>query len=783
MAQDLKVNTLDKFKDDLTLYAIYIAKHRSVPDFRDGLKDVQRKILYSMYADFPQNSNRTFKSAGVVGEVMKSYHPHGDSAIYQSIKPMVNWFECNVPLIRKQGNFGNFQGDGPAAARYTEVALADFAREALLDELDGVNGSPNIVDWSPTFDNSKVEPDFLPAKVPLLLINGIFGIAVGFRPEVPPHNLCEVIDATIKLLDNPNAQVVLVPDHNMPCDIIEADFKKISNNGFGAYRARGHIDIGTYDKKPALFIHSVPNSVYLGTITDSIDTLVSEGKLPQIINSLENHTPTKLEHILVLKPGSDPNFVRDTLYANTSLECSYRVNFQVQFNGNIHKLTYKQYLQEFLQFRKITKLRLYYNLLQRAKTKFHEREAYITLLKSGEIDKIINMIKKRKDREDQPIIDYLVTKFKITPLQAKTIINTQIKNLSMGNLNRYIDEAKELKAKMDECLHKIHSEEALNEEIRNELLYFKKKYGVPRRCRVISKDDINNIPEGKFNIVVSESNKIKKYGVNEPLNLNRGEPCSAFILNADNRDNLLMFDSFGRVFSMPVHKIPLTGKGQNGTDALSLNKKMTSIITNIISESKVKELAKSKAYTMVVLTQAGYIKRLELDDFCTVASGGLIYSKLENGDKVQSILITQNGDNQIITYSDKKALRFKADDIPVLKRATRGVKAMNTNDHVDGMSVVYGGCTNAIVVTHNGYINKIDISALPMSSRARAGNNVIKLGRGDAIKDILIVRDTDVVMIESATGKEDVAVRDIPLGSSISKGNRVPNLIRVVKRI
>ena len=244
-----------------------------------------------------------------------------------------------------------------------------------------------------------------------------------------------------------------------------------------------------------------------------------------------------------------------------------------------------------------------------------------------------------------------------------------------------------------------------------------------------------------------------------------------------------MFDGFGRVFSMPVHKIPLTGKGQNGTDALSLNKKMTSIVTNIISESKVKELAKSKAYTMVVLTQAGYIKRLELDDFCSVASGGLIYSKLENGDKVQSIVITQNGDNQIITYSHKKALRFKSDDIPVLKRATRGVKAMNTNDNVDGMSVVFGGCTNAIVVTHNGYINKIDISALPMSSRARAGNNVIKLGRGDAIRDILIVRDTDVVMIESATGKEDVAVRDIPLGSSISKGNRVPNLIRVVKRI
>ena len=263
-----------QFKDDYTRYGIYILYRRVLSDYRDGLKPVQRRIIWAMYKNTKAITSKV-KSAAVVGDVMKLYHPHGNTAIYGTMKPMANWFETNMPLIDPGGNFGTFQGNPAAAERYTECKLSKFALDNVLGD---IIDSPEAVDWSPTYSGATVEPDYLPAKVPLLLINGSFGIGLGMRAEIPTHNLSEVIDATLSLMDNPNREVVLVPDHCMQCEIIDTDFAKICRSGFGHYRIRGKIVEENYKGKKALIIKSVPNLTFLDSITDKIEDLIKKKK-------------------------------------------------------------------------------------------------------------------------------------------------------------------------------------------------------------------------------------------------------------------------------------------------------------------------------------------------------------------------------------------------------------------------------------------------------------------------------------------------------------------------
>ena len=266
----LEVASNNQFKSDYTRYGIYILYRRVLSDYRDGLKPVQRRILWAMYKNTKAITTRV-KSAAVVGDVMKLYHPHSDAAIYGTMKPMANWFETYIPLIDLQGNFGTFQGDPQAAARYTEVRLSKFAIDNVLGD---IMESSEAVDWSPTYSGDAKEPDYLPVKVPLLLINGSFGIGLGMRADIPTHNLAEVVDATLTLMDNPNAEITLIPDHCMPCEIINTDFNKICRSGFGHYRIRGKIVEETYKGKKALIIKSVPNLTFLTSITDKIEDLI-----------------------------------------------------------------------------------------------------------------------------------------------------------------------------------------------------------------------------------------------------------------------------------------------------------------------------------------------------------------------------------------------------------------------------------------------------------------------------------------------------------------------------
>ena len=773
MAETIKEElSRNQFKTDYLRYGIYILYRRVLSDYRDGLKPVQRRIIWAMYKDTKAITAKV-KSAAVTGDVMKLYHPHSGDAIYGTMKPMINWFETYVPLIDGEGNFGTFQGNPMAASRYTECKLSKFSIDNVIGELAD---SMEAVDWSPTYNEYTKEPDYLPVKVPLLLINGSFGIGLGMRAEIPTHNLAEVIDATLMLMDNPNADVVLIPDHCMECEIINTDFAKICRTGFGHYRIRGKVTIEDYKNRKALVIHSVPNLTFLMSVTDKIEDLIKAKKIIQIDNCFDESTINEMRYVIVLKPGSDPNYVRDVLYKNTALEQTLRINFETLNGLNPLRMSYKSYLLSFIDFRMMTKFRVYSNKLQDIQTAIHEKEAYIRVLESGEIDNIISIIKKQKTVDDNYLIEYLIKKLKITDLQAKYIIGADLKKLSYGYLAKYKEEAARLTAAKNELMTHIMDDNVIKNDIREELLAIKAKYGKPRNCKIISESVANDIPEGVMTVVITERNFVRKVPEGTNIGSFKNDSIKTSI-TINNTDSIVIFDEMGKVFKLPVHRIPFTDKNTNGIDIRFLVKSLTANINCIIPESVMKNLADKGTHNnkhyLVTLTNAGLIKRMDLDDFTAVPPSGILYAKLDKGDFIKGIVIAHSNFN-LIVYSDRKAVTMSVNDAPYLKRNTKGSKSMSNVDHVDGLCVVYDGCTDIVVVTESGRVNRINIiQGMPNSSKGKSGSNLIKLSPNDKIVGIVCGNICDNIHIKCTDSDMVVQIANLEIGSSISPGTKL----------
>lgn len=929
MAENIKQANINvQSKEDMQRYAIYVARNRSIPDYRDGFKPVQRRIIWDMFHDQKVTTN-TIKSARIVGDVIGKYHPHGDclrgdtlvysidgkvykiediynnripfmsvlsvdqntgrvvlaiahsfrigqyakkiyhftlsngdkivctgnhpimdcngiwvkaedidltdgvftlyseilnrnaeillhgsltiidiqieeleeaipmydftvdgyenmliatslsnenlslvcvhnSSVYGAMKPMTNWFEINEPLIIPQGNFGNYTGDGASAQRYTEAKLSPFALDCAIGELKETN---KVVDWDDNYDNSLLEPSYLPATLPLLLINGASGIATGLKVEIPAHNISEVIDATIAILRNPNANIVLIPDTCMPCEIVDADWKSITNTGSGNFKVRGIIETSEYKGHPALIIRSIPDGTYLNTITDKIEELMLSNKVVQIMKSIDQNTEDEVKLILQLKKGSDPEFVKQVLYKNTMLEKSYSVNFEVLDGLSPIRMSYKSYLQAFILQRLDTKFRLYCNRLQDKQTRYHQVDAFIKVITSGKLDTIIEMIKKQKSTDIAPIIKYLVDKVGLTDLQAKFIINVQLYRLSAGHLAKYKEEAKELLAAIKEYERKIVDDSIIQKELEEELLEYKAKYGKPRKSRVISVEEASNIPAGEFKLVVTENNFIKKIQLTEAIGNLKGDTPKS-VLSVENRENILIFDELGKVYKLPVHKIAFSDRNSPGIDIRMIIKNLTANINSVFYEPMVEKFSKSRAkYFIVVLTKNGNIKRMDLDDIIAATPSGIVYVKLEDGDRVQDIMILgQHSD--VVVYNKNKALRIPCSEIPYLKRFTKGAKSM-PNGEVEGLSVVTKETTDIVVITNKGYINRLSPMALPATTRNKAPSKVIKLSKGDSIQAVYGINEKDSIRVVSQSGTTEIKVSDLKIGSSISSGVKV----------
>ena len=465
----IQSNVYDQYKKDMISYAIEANRRRAVPDYKDGLKIVHRRTLATMAFQETKSIKNLVKSAKIVGSTMGNLHPHSDTSIYDTMPAMINKYETQIPLLEGHGNFGSPQGDGAAAMRYTEVSLSKFSIKYVIDE---VYRCRDIVDWMDNFDYTVQEPEYFPVKVPLLLINGAYGLGVGLMTEVPKHNLGEVIDETIKLMHDPSYEPLLIPDNCMNCQIINTDFKKMEELGRGKFKVRGVIDIETYNYKPyvgytCLHIKSIPDRVNLKKVQESIEKLISKGKLPQILRYYDNKSPDgiNVSFVLILKKGSDPEFVRDMLYKHTDLETSQTIKFEVMDGIQSKRTNYKDYLLSFIDFRMVIKLRYYSHLYKDAMTAYHEKESYIQVLENDSIVDIMNYLRNQNTIDDKRDIEYLVNTFGITDLQAKFILNSGNKTQSKGYLNKFKEEATKLKEQIDFYENKILDENLLMQEI------------------------------------------------------------------------------------------------------------------------------------------------------------------------------------------------------------------------------------------------------------------------------------------------------------------------------
>lgn len=757
--------------EDYTKYAMIDNMRRMIPDIRDGLKPVQRKVIYDML-DIGA-AERFYKSARVVGDTMGKYYVHGDAGLYVAMQTMANWFSSKIPLIEPHGNYGTVMGDGAASYRYTEAKLSKFTLDTIISEL---KSSRNIVDWVDNFDRTLKEPEYLSCKVPLLLVNGTFGIGTGLQSNIPPHNLAEVCEVTRALIKDPKADVYLIPDHCQSIDIINTDWKKIFNTGYGKYIIRGHVEIKEEHGFPVVKVKSLPDKVNSESIKDKILNLIAAKQLPMVkdINDLSKNEEKQVDVEIILKKGADPYYIRDILYSKCGVQTSFTVNMYAVDDLDLHRFSYREYLLKFINYRGVTKFRLYCNKLKDASTRYHKLDAYIKVLMSKDLIKIIEMIRKHKSKDKnstKELVEFLIKKCNITDLQAQYIIDIPLKYLSEDRYNDYVTEYKAL-SKQIAFYKSMVTDDGTNilKEIDRELAEVANAYSTKRLCKVIGEDAVNNIPKGTFKIVITEKNFIRKIPDTDKVGVVRGDNPK-YIIRAENTESILLFDNKGKVFKLPVHKIPISDRSTSGTDARVLIKNLTSDIIAVVFEPMLKKIAEnSRLHYLVVASRNNVVKRLELVDFLNINATGLMYSKIRPEDEMVSINIVAN-DLDLILYNKSKALRIKSIDIPILKRSAVGVRGIR-GEELDGFCPLYPDAKYLIVVTDKGKINKFPLEYIPLNARAKAGVNVTKLDPGDGIFSITTANDNDMLKLVTSETTVEILVGDIKTKSPAATGQK-----------
>ena len=677
---------IEEYKQDMVRYSIIVNRRRAIPSIQDGLKPVQRKLIYDMYDIGACSYEKRKKSAKIVGDTLGNWYCHGDQALYGSMEPMSNWWKCKIPLLAPHGNWGSLMNDPPAAMRYTESGLSEFGYECVIGELAEAE---YVVDWTDNFDGTQKEPEFLPAKVPILILNGTFGIGVGISVNIPTHNLVEVLEAVRNLIKNPKAEITLIPDHCQPLLIFNTDWKKISRMGYGSYTVRGIVEKLEDKGYPVLAIKSLPDGITTDVVVNKLLGMVEQKQLP-MVKDINDHSGKTVDIRITLKKGSDINYMEEILYSKTAVQSNVSINFEVIDGVNISRMSYKEYLQRFIEFRATTKFRLYCNKYKDVSTRLHKLDTFIKFIESGEIDNIINMVKKQKTTNNSEIAEYLIKKLNITDLQANFILSTNIQYLSRGHLERYKQEFAEL-SKVQNVYRKAITDDGsiIMKELDDELLYLEKKYGTPRICKVVDAIYENNIPKGTFKVVITEKNYIRKIPDNDKIGVVRGDQ-PRFVLRVDNTENILLFDNKGKVFKLPVYKLPVCDKSSAGTDIRILIRNLTANIISVVYEPTVKKIVEgTRKHYLTVLSKDNIIKKLDLEDFLNVNASGLLYSKIKDTDEVVDISIVP-ADLDVVIFSNQKALRCRLGDIPLLKRISQGNKAMNTTEPISLYSGAIG---------------------------------------------------------------------------------------------
>lgn len=779
----------DEMKSSYIDYAMSVIVARALPDVRDGLKPVHRRVLFGMH-ELGLPYNRPYKkSARIVGEVLGKYHPHGDTAVYDSMVRMAQEWSLRYPLVDGQGNFGSVDGDSPAAMRYTEARLKRIADEMLRD-LD-----KNTVDFTSNFDESLQEPTVLPSYLPNLLINGASGIAVGMATNIPPHNIGEVIDGCVHLIENPKASAadlmkyVKAPDFPTGGIIYGYDGVKealLTGRGRVVIRAKANVETLKNDREN-IVITEIPYQVNKAALIEKIADLVREGKVNDISNIRDESDRDGMRVVIELKRDAQPAVVLNQLFKHTQMQVTFGVIMLALVNGVPKVLNVQEMIQHFLDHRMDVLIRRTKYELDAAEKRAHILEGYIIALDN--IDEVIETIKKSKDVETAK--NNLMKKFKLSEIQAKAILDMRLQRLTGLERKKIEDEYKETIKLIEKLRGILENERTRKKIIKDELVALKEKYGDERRTEIIkdykefSLEDI--IAEEDVVVTISHGGFIKRFPVSGYRRQGRGgkgvtgvgtkeDDFIEHMFVASTHQYILFFTDKGKCYWLKVHEVPEGGRTAKGRSIVNLLDKDKD--DNITAFVAVKEFREDQFLMMA--TEKGTIKKTVLSAYGNVRKGGINAINLVPGDRLIEVKMTDGKNDIVIGTRSGFAIHFNEKDVRDMGRTATGVRGikLGKGDQVVGLLVIKNDQTTVLVVTEKGYGKRSDIN--DYRTTKRGGKGVITVKTTDKVGKMIAmmeVVDRDELVIISTQGMViRQSVKDLRVMGRNTQGVRVIRL-------
>lgn len=730
----IEKSTVERVMEDSFLkYSMSVIIDRALPDVRDGLKPVNRRILYAMNKNGWRAPHATVKSAKIVGEVMGNYHPHGDSSIYDAMVNLAQPWKMRYTLVEGQGNFGSMDGDEPAASRYTEARMDKIGGE-LLSDID-----KETVDFRDNFDGTEKEPVVLPSAVPNILLNGQMGIAVGMATNIPPHNLGEVVDATVAQIDNPEITLdellthIEGPDFPTGAEVYGgAPMRQAYETGRGSVTIRAVASIeerknGRY----SIIITEVPYGMSKEGFVDKVRELVLAKKITHIADARDESARGKVRVVVELKKDAYPKKILNQLYKLTGLQTSFHYNVLALVNGIQPKVMgLKEILAEFIKHRQGVIRRRTEFELRKAKERAHILEGLKIAL--DHIDEVIKTIRESYDDADKRLME----RFGLSEIQAAAILAMQLRRLQGLERDKIEEELKQLHELIKKLEAILADENEILRVVKEELLAMKEKYGDERRSKIINHElgkfsDEELIPEEESVILLTSENYIKRTLVSDYRRQNRGgkgkrgmttkeEDVIDQVVQASSHDYLLFFTNMGRIFRLKAYEVPAASLSAKGVAAVNLlqlqpEEKITAII-------KHEKNANEDGY-LFMATKKGTVKKTPVKDYANVRTNGLIAIKLDEGDELRWIKRTTGENDVIISTSAGQAIRFNEKDTRPMGRSARGVRGvrLRPNDSVVGMDIVTGDDQTLLVVSEKGFGKRTKVSNFPSHKRGGVG--------------------------------------------------------------
>ncbi len=687
-------------------YAMSVIVGRALPDVRDGLKPVHRRILYAMY-ELGLTSGRPYrKCARVVGEVLGKYHPHGDTAVYDALVRMAQDFSMRMPLIDGHGNFGSVDNDPPAAMRYTESRLQSLTDESLLEDIES-----ETVDFADNFDGSQQEPTVLPARIPQLLLNGSSGIAVGMATNIPPHNLGELINGLRSIIKNPSIEdgelfeLIKGPDFPTGGQILGRDgIRETFKTGRGSITMRGVANIEQIKstgraEKDAVIITELPFQTNKAALIERIADLVNEKKLEGISDIRDESDRDGMRIVIELKRDAYPQVVLNNLFKLTPLQNNFSANILALVKGEPTTLSLRKMLDVFLDFRVETIRRRTEFLLKKAEDRDHIVKGLLLAL--GSMDEIINLIRSAKDTISAR--EQLQTDHELSSTQAEAILQMQLRRLTALEADKIKAEHEELTKKINSYQQILNSKERILQIILEEINKIDERFSSPRKTEILDLggglDDIDLIANDRSVVLLTEAGYLKRMPINEFESTSRGSRGKAgtktqgddevkLFISCNDHDTLLLFSDRGVAYALPAYRVPMSSRTAKGTPSVQL--------LPIPREEKITSLVAVDSFEndcyLLMLTRAGFIKRTSLSAFSKIRSNGLIAINLEDGDALTWVRLSKEGDSVLIGSRTGMAIHFRLDinELRPLGRTARGVKSMNLRkgDNLVSMDVL-----------------------------------------------------------------------------------------------